>query len=72
MREWLHAYVELPSDAVAVWMTPSSLRRCESASRTLRPDFRPVGAVRAKCRYVAARAWLRANVQQLSEVRRCG
>ena len=48
-------------------MTPSSLLLCNSASRKQRPDFLPVGSVRAKYRYMAARAWLRTYVQQLSD-----
>ena len=46
------------SVAVWLWMT-SRLRLCNSATRH--------GAVRAKCRCVAVRTWLRANVQQLSD-----
>ena len=51
----------------SLWMTPSSLLLCNSASRKQRPDFLPVGSVRAKYRYMAARAWLRTYVQQLSD-----
>ena len=57
VQAWLRAYIQQLSNAVAVWMTPSSLRLSGSAG---------VAA------HVSMRAWLSAYVQQLSEDSRCG
>ena len=54
------------------WATPSMwrtsrLRLSEIANRKTCADSQPPGAVRAKCRCVAVRLWLRTYIQQLSD-----
>ena len=86
VQAWLRAYIQQLSNAVAVWMTPSSLRLsgsarvaarlCPAAERGpsvwMTPSSLRLCGSAGVAAHVSMRAWLSAYVQQLSEVSRCG